>query len=278
MQVLCKILRAQVITSLILPAWAGAETGAAQIGTELIERKAQLGYQMLSQLTAPDATRLRDKLALLINPEDRSDIDQRLQRIDTLLAEIADLYRQRHDRKELLAQQDKDRYLSRREEIQSLVENLETASSGEESGELKELKQVFQDAYQKAAVLADAGEYGLALPIIERARENVVLAITSLNQSRTIEYKLEFADISDEYEYELRRYASQMMLLQLAMRERSPSAATAERIEASLTTARTLHEQAQQHAGSKQYRTALDLQESAVVELNSILRLLGYFF
>ncbi len=278
MRMLCKMLRAQIISSLILPTWVSAETAATQFENELIERKAQLGYQMLGQLKVPDAIQLRDKLTALTDPEDSSDIELRLQKIDSLLAKIADLYRQRHDRKELLAEQDKTRYLSRQEEIRSLLENLEVASDKNESHELEAMKHAFQNAYDEASALADSGDYTQALPVIEHAREKLVLAITSLNQARTIEYRLEFADISEEYEYELRRYASQMMLLHLAMQERPPAPAMAERIEASLNTARALNEEAREFAVSERYQTALDRQESAVGELNSILRLMGYFF
>ncbi|MEW8434885.1 MAG: hypothetical protein AB2629_12765 [Candidatus Thiodiazotropha sp.] len=280
MQLRCMMLRAQMITILSIPGYAQADANTAQAGSELIERKAQLGFQMLQQLSLPDAEQLRHNLAQLVSSSDETDIDTRLHRIDLLLVQIADLYRQRHDRKELLQQQDKSRFQQSREEFMSLSENLENSSrdfSGD-SFDLPAMKQAYLEELERAESLANAGDYGTAITVLSKAKNILIQAITLANKNRTIEYKLEFASVAEEYEYELRRYASQKMLLRLAMRERQPEPGKIQKIEETLANADALHEEAQSHAQSERYREALDSQEMAVSKLNSMLRLMGYFF
>ncbi|MEW8051016.1 MAG: hypothetical protein AB2809_11620 [Candidatus Thiodiazotropha sp.] len=274
------LLRVQMITILSIPGCAQADSNARHGEMELIERKAQLGYQMLERLNVADARRLRNNLTQLVSSSNETDIDLRLHEIDMLLAQIADLYRQRHDRKLLLKHQDKSRFLQSQEEFRSLSENLESASKDirGDSSDLHAMKQAYLDELEQAESLADAGDYGAAISVLSKARNIIIQAITLINKNRTIEYKLEFANVAEEYEYELRRYTSQKMLLQLAIRERQPDPGKTERIEQTLAIADAFHEEAQTHAQSERYREALSSQEMAVGKLNSVLRLMGYFF
>ena len=68
------------------------------------------------------------------------------------------------------------------------------------------------------------------------------------------------------------------MLLELAMRERSVGSDMERLIAQALNTAKALHVEAQTHAESARFQAALQSQESAVGKLDSILRLLGYYF
>ncbi|MEL0585365.1 MAG: hypothetical protein AAES65_10870 [Candidatus Thiodiazotropha sp. (ex. Lucinoma kazani)] len=102
--------------------------------------------------------------------------------------------------------------------------------------------------------------------------------IAQLNQNRTIEYRLEFANINEEYQYEIRRYASQKMLLQMAFQEQSSEPNKMRMIDPSLKDAELLREEAEMHARWDRYQEALNTQELAVEKLNSALRLMGYFF
>ncbi|MEW8064291.1 MAG: hypothetical protein AB2797_14335 [Candidatus Thiodiazotropha sp.] len=276
----CMMLKALMITSLSIPEYMQADSNAAQTGMELIQRKAQLGYQMLEQLKVTNAGQLRDNLTQLVSSVNEEDIESRLHSMDKLIAEIADLYRQRHDRKALQNHQEKTRFLQSREEFRSLSDNLESASKEklDHSIDLATIKQAYLDELAHAESLSDAGDYRRAITVLSRARNKLIKAIILINKNRTIEYKLEFASIAEEYQYELRRYTSQKMLLQLAIRERQPGPEKTEKIEQTLAIADALHEEAQSHAQSEQYREALNSQEMAVSKLNSVLRLMGYFF
>ncbi|MES9817055.1 MAG: hypothetical protein ABW155_10415 [Candidatus Thiodiazotropha sp.] len=276
----CMMLKALMITSLSIPEYMQADSNAAQTGMELIQRKAQLGYQMLEQLKVTNAGQLRDNLTQLVSSVNEEDIESRLHSMDKLIAEIADLYRQRHDRKALQNHQEKTRFLQSREEFRSLSDNLESASKEklDHSIDLATIKQAYLDELAHAESLSDAGDYRRAITVLSRARNKLIKAIILINKNRTIEYKLEFASIAEEYQYELRRYTSQKMLLQLAIRERQPGPDKTEKIEQTLAIADALHEEAQSHAQSEQYREALNSQEMAVSKLNSVLRLMGYFF
>ncbi|MFI0375023.1 MAG: hypothetical protein ACH253_02515 [Candidatus Thiodiazotropha sp.] len=269
-----------MITSLSIPEYMQADSNAAQTGMELIQRKAQLGYQMLEQLKVTNAGQLRDNLTQLVSSVNEEDIESRLHSMDKLIAEIADLYRQRHDRKALQNHQEKTRFLQSREEFRSLSDNLESTSKEklDHSIDLATIKQAYLDELAHAESLSDAGDYRRAITVLSRARNKLIKAIILINKNRTIEYKLEFASIAEEYQYELRRYTSQKMLLQLAIRERQPGPDKTEKIEQTLAIADALHEEAQSHAQSEQYREALNSQEMAVSKLNSVLRLMGYFF
>ncbi|MES9821163.1 MAG: hypothetical protein ABW165_11795 [Candidatus Thiodiazotropha sp.] len=269
-----------MITSLSIPEYMQADSNAAQTGMELIQRKAQLGYQMLEQLKVTNAGQLRDNLTQLVSSVNEEDIESRLHSMDKLIAEIADLYRQRHDRKALQNHQEKTRFLQSREEFRSLSDNLESASKEklDHSIDLATIKQAYLDELAHAESLSDAGDYRRAITVLSRARNKLIKAIILINKNRTIEYKLEFASIAEEYQYELRRYTSQKMLLQLAIRERQPGPDKTEKIEQTLAITDALHEEPQSHAQSEQYREALNSQEMAVSKLNSVLRLMGYFF
>jgi len=278
MRRLCRLLQAQIMASLMVPACAGADTDMRNPGIDLIERKAQLGYQMLDQITLDEAARLREALTVLVRSPHDHPIEQRMQQIDAVLAQIADLYRKRHDRRDLIAQQDKGRYMARVEEIDSLKQNFDSARSGAETESLDEQIRQFQASYDGASEAARTGDYTTALERMDRAREHLVMAFSALHRSRTIEYRLVFDDIADEYQYELRRYGSQMLLLELAMRERPMGSDMEKLIAKTLSTAKALHAEAQTHAESARYQDALQIQESAVGKLDSILRLLGYYF
>jgi len=275
---LCRLLQAQIMAGLLVPACAGADTDVQNPAAQLIERKAQLGYQMLDQIKLAEAARLRDNLTLLVTTPAEGQVDRQMQKIDTVLAQIADLYRKRHDRSDLLVQQEKGRYLARLEEIDSLKRNFESVRTADQSAPLAELTQRFQTSYEAAIGSAEKGDYASAVEQMDQARANLVLAFAALRRSHTIEYKLVFADAADEYQYELRRYASQMMLLELTMRERPIGSDMERMITQTLNTAKTLHGEAQSHAESARYQDALLVQESAVGKLDSILRLLGYYF
>lgn len=274
----CKFLQTPVITCLFLPAWAVSDPATDAAGAQLLERKAQLGYQMLSQINSAQSAKLIQELETLSGSEKVANMDQRLKKLDSLLATIANLYRQRHDRDELLAQQDKARYGALHQEIESLKQSFEVKSKTDIPHELQEMSQKFQINFDSAEKIASGGDYTKALPVIERAKQQIVLIVTALNQSRTVEYKLEFESISDELEYEIRRYTNQVMLIELAMQERPHSSVIAEKVKQIMNSARAMHEEAQLLANSAHYQAALDRQESAVSELNSILRLMGYFF
>lgn len=276
----CMMLKAQMITILSIPGCIQADSNVTQAGMELIQRKAQLGYQMLEQLSVTNTEQLRDNLTQLVASLNEKDIESRLHSMDKLIAEIADLYRQRHDRKALQNHHEKKRFLQSREEFRSLSENLESASKEklDASIDLATIKQAYLDELTHAESLSDAGDYRRAITVLSKAKNTLIQAIILINKNRTIEYKLDFANIAEEYEYELRRYTSQKMLIQLAIREQQPGPGKTAKIDQTLAIADALHEEAQSHVQSEQYREALNSQEMAVGKLNSVLRLMGYFF
>lgn len=276
----CMMLKAKMIMILSIPWYIQADSNAGQAGMELIQRKAQLGYQMLEHLSVTNAEQFRDNLTQLVSSSNEMNIESRLHRMDKLIAQIADLYRQRHDRKALQKHLEKTRFLQSREEFRSLSENLQNTPKKKvgDSIDLASIKQAHLDELAHAESLADTGDYRHAITVLSKAKNTLIQAIILINKNRTIEYKLEFANIAEEYEYELRHYASQKMLLQLAIREQQPDPGKTEKIERTLAIADALHEEAQSHAQSEQYREALNSQEMAVGKLNSVLRMMGYFF
>ncbi|MCG8071572.1 MAG: hypothetical protein JAZ17_20205 [Candidatus Thiodiazotropha endolucinida] len=274
------MISAQVVTILSMPAAIHAEVDSEKQGTDLIKRKAQLGYQMLDQLETDKAKQLKATLTKMVSPSNVKSIDLHLQSMDRLLAQIAELYRQRHDRKTLQKQLDKSRYIQSREEMMTLVETFEHSTKEKQSevDSLPLIKQDYVDQLAHAESLADAGDYGQAITALSKAKNKIIEAISMINKNRTIEYKLVFESVAEEYEYELRRYASQKMLLQLAIHEKKPDSGRVQKIEQDLAIADALHLEARTHAQLERYREALSSQEMAVGKLNSVLRLMGYFF
>ncbi|MCG7931515.1 MAG: hypothetical protein N0E44_15870 [Candidatus Thiodiazotropha lotti] len=227
------VLSAQMVSMLSMSASIYAEFNSAQHGADLVKRKAQLGYQMLDQLNTDKAKQLKSTLTRMISPSNINNIDSHLKSMDKLLAQIAELYRQRHDRKTLQKQLNRSRYIQTHEEIMTLVKTIERSTKEKHTGadSLAYIKQVYVNHLARAESLADAGEYSQAITALSKAKNNVIQVIALINKNRTIEYKLEFESVAEEYEYELRRYTSQKMLLQLAIQEKKPDSVKVQKID-----------------------------------------------
>jgi hypothetical protein len=130
----------------------------------------------------------------------------------------------------------------------------------------------------RAEELAAGGNLDAAYAMLDSAYQQLLHAIKRVRDRQTVEYRLDFASPEDEYEYEQRRYRSQKMLLDMAMRERPPEGPKADRIRDGVATTAAAHEQASALAKEGRFAEALVQEEAAIEGLTALLRLMGYFF
>ncbi|MEL0585366.1 MAG: hypothetical protein AAES65_10875 [Candidatus Thiodiazotropha sp. (ex. Lucinoma kazani)] len=78
MRMSCTMMHLQTIMIVVLPMVILAEINSGSAGVDLIERKAQLAYQMLGQLDASKAEQLRKRLSLLVSSPSNLALNTRL--------------------------------------------------------------------------------------------------------------------------------------------------------------------------------------------------------
>ncbi len=137
---------------------------------------------------------------------------------------------------------------------------------------------VFDKRVDRAQQLAGAGEYDDAYVFADGAYHQLIEAVMQIRDKETVEYRLEFASPAEEYEYEVRRFRSQKMLLDMMVAEREPGPDSVETINNYVDNALAIAAQAEQEAKGGGYAEALTKQEAAVQELTKAMRIVGIFF
>lgn len=136
----------------------------------------------------------------------------------------------------------------------------------------------FRARVGRAAELAAMGKYAEAYSLVDGANHQMIEALRVLRDKETVKYNLEFASPADEYEYEIRRFQSQKMLLQMLVAEKDPLPESRTRIHWFVDQADSIYRQAEDMAKAGNYQQAVDEQERAVQELVKAMRVAGVYF
>ncbi|MCU7804890.1 MAG: hypothetical protein KZQ92_21745 [Candidatus Thiodiazotropha sp. (ex Lucinoma borealis)] len=256
-----------------------AETVMLSVRDDLLLRKLQLANTMLAQISVDKAKPLRDKLTLMMESFKQSNEEVDFSEIDQILGQIAEQYRQRNNREQLVKQQDQKKYYNRLSDIKSIKEGYDFLEGKQD----KNMNSKFgTDEYhtrlKRAEHIAISGEYGEAIGILDIVYKKLVADITRLRDNQTINYNLEFTSHQDEYNYEMRRYQSHKMLLELAIEERPPNGVTKIKIADTILDVEKLHSDAQILAAAQRFQDAVSKEEQAIYKLASLLRLVGFYF
>lgn len=125
--------------------------------------------------------------------------------------------------------------------------------------------------------LAAAARYADADRRMRQAYDTLAQALARLRDHETIEHRLVFATPADEYDYEVERFRSHELLLQMVRGDRPPAPEARRDIEQFRAAASALAGQARAHATAGDYQRAIEAEEAATEQLVRALREAGLF-
>ncbi len=132
-----------------------------------------------------------------------------------------------------------------------------------------------QDLVGQASALAQAEKLADANRTLLEAERHLLLGLTRLVGSKTIDYTPRFDTPAKEYEYELERNRSFGDLVPLAMGELNPGTDARTLITRFVERGKTLREQAVAQASQKQFANATGLLKEATLQLQRALAAAG---
>lgn len=271
------------LKAMILLALSQAASGdQLDVGEYLrtVQHSLTLASHMIEKIDGPDRRALAEELESL-QTRFLENIDEKLVTDSTAFFQhVMQRYRARlADRPKA----DDALHRARYEEKMTELESFRQAFDGlvQERGEVAEsaLNTItFKERLGRAQKLAAAGKYEEAYSFADGAYHQLIEALKRVQDKETIEYRLEFASAADEYEYEIRRFHSQKMLLDMIVAERDPGPESLERIKHFIDSALAKTAQAEAIAKSGGYAEAVARQEAAVEELAKAMRVAGIYF
>ncbi len=246
---------------------------------ELLDRKLRLGAVLIERLDPKESTEFMPKLEALRTMLDEGKALEMESDVDDFISTISIRYRNRTENTANKEQLEQVRYTARMQEVISYKESLDqmikeqTEDSSDVFNEFS-----FSVRVDRAKTLANEGRHQAAYLVLEGAYNQLMVAIKGFRDNKTLEYKLDFDSIQDEFEYEKRRYESQKLLIELTMQEKELSPTVTEKLQQGLANAAQIHLEASSLAAQELFSESLEVEEQANVQLTSLLRLVGYFF
>lgn len=127
----------------------------------------------------------------------------------------------------------------------------------------------------QAAKLAEMGQYEKASEILVDVYATIAAGLSSLHESETIIYRLEFATPADEFNYEKQRYQTQETLAQMVLEKGSAAAGIRKLVERYISKGRKAREAAAARLAANDYEKAIAGMEQANEHLTRGLAMLG---
>jgi tetratricopeptide (TPR) repeat protein len=128
-----------------------------------------------------------------------------------------------------------------------------------------------------ARELVAAGEYEDARKVLDGAYETAKAAVEALRDGKTLVRTLTFESDESEYRYEVDRNDTHQMLVKIAFEDKASQAQSRAGADQSLGRALDLRKQAEQRAGRRDFRGAIQLLEESTKELVRAIRSAGLF-
>ena len=271
-------LQAMILLALSLPTYGEQLDTARYVKT--VQHSLTLASRMIEKIEGSDRLALAEELESLQT--------RFLENIDKKLAADSSAFfqhvMQRYKaRLNVRPERDDALHRARYEEKMTELESFRRAFDGlvEERGDVASNAlnaETFNERMKRALQLAGSGQYEDAYSFADGAYHQLIEALKRIQDNETIEYKLEFASVADEYEYEIRRFHSQKMLLDMIVAERDPGPGSLKLITNFVDSALAKTAQAGVMARSGGYSEALARQEAAVEELTKAMRIAGIYF
>lgn len=151
------------------------------------------------------------------------------------------------------------------------------AERGDAAGRTLE-EDSFLARVRRADELAGVKRYEEAYAIADGAYHQLIEAMKAVRDKETVEYRLEFGSIDEEFAYEVRRFKSHKMLLEMLLAEKRPSQNAMQLIDSYVAEAGLKDMQARGLADRGDFENALSRQEAAVEDLTRAMRVAGIYF
>jgi len=126
-----------------------------------------------------------------------------------------------------------------------------------------------------AKSLANSEQVVQANKMLGDAEQTLMLGLSRVLGTKTIEYAQRFETVAEEYAYELERNRSYVDLIPVALAEFRPGSEAIREVQYRVDTNRQLREQAQQFAAKKDHRSALAALRGGTVHLQNALAVAG---
>lgn len=126
-----------------------------------------------------------------------------------------------------------------------------------------------------AKSLANSERIAQANQALSEAERVLMVGLTWLLGTRTIEYAQRFETLAEEYAYELERNGGYAELVPIALTEFKPGSEAIREVQSLLDANRRLREQAQRHAAKKDHRAALAVLRRGTAQLQGALAVAG---
>jgi len=269
-----------LVAMLFLPVSFAA--GQTEIGknVRIVEQRLMLASHMIERMGSQDRGCLSRMLEALQTRFLEKIDDQLVTDSNAFFAQVMKRYRVRESNR---AGTDnalhKRRYDEKRTALKTFSQSYAelVAERGDEAGRaLAEDK--FDARVRRADELAGMKRYEEAYAVADGAYHQLLLAMKTVRDKETVEYRLEFSSIGEEFAYEVRRFESQKMLLEMLLAEKQPSQDSMQLIDSYVAEAGRKNTQARVLADEGDLENALARQEAAVEELTRAMRVAGIFF
>lgn len=157
--------------------------------------------------------------------------------------------------------------------IKTLMESMQTELDQLGDGEFSTIK--LENILATADTLAKESRYQQANNLLSEVYYNLKLFIKQQRENKTLVYSLDFKNPEDEYEYELRRYKSFSMLMDMTLKKKNISEQTVLLVGQHMIKASETKLEASILARNKKFTEAIKTQEQANEHLIRALRTVG---
>ena len=170
----------------------------------------------------------------------------------------------------LLASQNKDLLEQTGDYRKSIADTL-----GKTGKKAPEALSMIDQKTREADILSAAGRHGDANKKLAEAYQLAVATLTRLRDGDVVTIDLKFDTPADEYSYELKRYQSHQMLVDMMLSSNQYSEATRNIIDHNIEESRQIRSQAEKQAAARDYPAAIKSMENAIEQLIRTLRIGG---
>ena len=152
---------------------------------------------------------------------------------------------------------------------QDLQEGIDSLISGWDGSIDPKTEELIVDSRR----LAEENNYRAAVEMLSQGYETVASAVALSRDGEIVVYSLDFALPKDEYDYEVRRYSGNRIIIELLL-EKHPGS-TGALVESYVANAEALKESAEEKAGNGEFQAAVQDMEAAGKHQKRALSLLG---
>ena len=267
--------------ALLMPLVSHAEVdgGDAKKQIATVQQRLTLAAHMLERMAPEERTGLIGELEGLqtrfleaVDPALVEDSEAFFKRVVTSYRKVAAISKSTDE-------SEKRRYFEKLKEVEAFQQSFDdlVAERGDEAKVVLD-REKLQARLVRASELAGKGDYAEAYALTDGANHQLIEAVKVLRDKETIEYRLDFQSAEEEYQYDVRRFDSQKVLLEMIVAEKSPSASSMSLIGSLLSSADQKRMQAIALAEQGKFDQAVLHQEKAIDDLVRAMRTAGVYF